>query len=313
MLIMNMRACNLSVEVKLPATYEALQLALWKLGLEHDPTKYTLGVLYASFSANEDVEQKIAELANPDDTLDMVAAAVNYLLFAPDDIQAKLIDALMDDEVEDIEDFICLYSHLLDADAKYRYCFYFPLECELHHPEDGSAACQPEKIFEYAGQINIALQMVQMKLFQNIANMIRDTDDDCNAVLEYILRAEWDVAFKDEQLQGRVCVEMPKALSDEEIAFLTDWIWKMNRDVLNPRMAKWSVLTSDGLFFVSLWKDEPEFGVSFCTEESGELPEVEETTDEDMFCICPDCMARRNREQQMGEAQWLEMMDSAAH
>ena len=63
MISLIVKSPNLKEEIRFPATYEELQLALWKLGLvEHDPATYTIGSLATEFRCQSEVGERIAEL-----------------------------------------------------------------------------------------------------------------------------------------------------------------------------------------------------------------------------------------------------------
>lgn len=53
---------NHSAKLTVPAEYERVVLALWSVGLDHDPEKYTLRWLGAEFTSTTEEESRMVQL-----------------------------------------------------------------------------------------------------------------------------------------------------------------------------------------------------------------------------------------------------------
>lgn len=82
--------------------------------------------------------------------------------------------------------------------------------------------------------------------------------------------------------------------------------WGEDGDCMKTRMASWSVLTNEGLFYARLWREGSSNCVMWSEEDSGEITWEEE----DENCICPECRVQRSQQDQLEKVKWLEEMSS---
>lgn len=172
MISLIVRSPNLKEEIRFPATYEELQLALWKLGLvEHDPATYTIGSLATEFRCQSEVGERIAELICEEDTLAFVAEVINHYVLAQDRIQDPMTAALLDETLESMEELDSFYHEMIDEESRFVNYFHFPLHCEFNHPKMGMKKGTNHDLREYVGQVYLALQYAQDRLFHNIPQL----------------------------------------------------------------------------------------------------------------------------------------------
>lgn len=308
MISLIVRSPNLKEEIRFPATYEELQLALWKLGLvEHDPATYTIGSLATEFRCQSEVGERIAELICEEDTLAFVAEVINHYVLAQDRIQDPMTAALLDETLESMEELDSFYHEMIDEESRFVNYFHFPLHCEFNHPKMGMKKGTNHDLREYVGQVYLALQYAQDRLFHNIPQLtcghFRENQQE---IIDKILNVNWEITSVGDIVAGQVFIESDIQFTLDELDFLCGWIERINRDVLNPRMANWSILTNEGLFYVRLWREEALNSVMWSEEDSYEFAE----DGEDKCCICPECRVQRAQQDQAEKAKWLEEMSS---
>ena len=306
MISLIVRSPNLKEEIRFPATYEELQLTLWKLGLiEHDPAAYTIGSLATKICCQSEVGERIAELICEEDTLVFVTEVINHYLLAPDRIQDLMTAALLDETLDSMEELDSFYHEMICEESKFVNCFHFPLHCEFNHPRTGMKEGTNHDLREYAGQVYLALQYAQDRLFRNIAQLTCGHFKDAQkATINKILKANWEITSIGNIVTGQVFIESDTQFTEDELDFLCGWIERINRDVLNPRMASWSVLTNEGLFYARLWREGTSNCAMWSEEDSGEI------TWEDEDCICPECRVQRSLQDQVEKVKWLEEMSN---
>ena len=81
---------NKYAEVDMPAMYEELQLALWKLGLDRVPEKYTLQDLEATFRYQSPLEYFVLRLLEGEMTLLDAVSAIYTVIAPPRPIMAQV-------------------------------------------------------------------------------------------------------------------------------------------------------------------------------------------------------------------------------
>ena len=81
---------NMYAEVDMPAMYEELQLALWKLGLDRVPEKYTLQDLEATFRYQSTLEYFVLRLLEGEMNLLDAVAAIYTVIAPPRPIMAQV-------------------------------------------------------------------------------------------------------------------------------------------------------------------------------------------------------------------------------
>ena len=69
MIQLTIRHLDHTAKLKVPAEYERVVLALWTLGLDRDPEKYTLRWLGAVFTSTTKEEANMVRLIDPRNTL----------------------------------------------------------------------------------------------------------------------------------------------------------------------------------------------------------------------------------------------------
>ena len=81
---------NKYAELDMPAMYEELQLALWKLGLDRVPEKYTLQDLEATFRYQSPLEYFVLRLLEGEMTLLDAVSAIYTVIAPPRPIMAQV-------------------------------------------------------------------------------------------------------------------------------------------------------------------------------------------------------------------------------
>lgn len=72
-----------SAKLTFPAKYERVVLALWTIGLDRDPEKYTLRRLGAEFTPTTDEEANMVHLIDPGNTLMQALCLLSEMMYPP--------------------------------------------------------------------------------------------------------------------------------------------------------------------------------------------------------------------------------------
>ena len=129
-----------SAKLTFPAKYERVVLALWSIGLDHDPEKYTLRRLGAEFTSTTEEESHMVQLIDPGNTLMQALCLLSEMMYPPHPIAERIHKKMAAGGYASEEDFfIEICNSMLPPGGKSN-CTVTPAPC--HH--DTGSNCSPE-------------------------------------------------------------------------------------------------------------------------------------------------------------------------
>lgn len=120
-----------SAKMTFPVKYERVVLALWSIGLDHDPEKYTLRRLGAEFSFTTEEESHMVRLIDPGNTLMQALCLLSEMMYSPHPVAEKIHKKMAEGGYASEEDFLIeMESYIYDSDLHLQR-YYFPVSGEV--------------------------------------------------------------------------------------------------------------------------------------------------------------------------------------
>lgn len=262
-----------TVELKLPAEYEHLLVSLWKLGLNRDPQKYTLGDLNAVFQYDTPEEHQMIRLIDANDTLMYAMVSLHEMLAPPVPFAAELRQKLRDGVYRTAEEYGQDMESLVYDTPSILTSFYFPVSGEVVGKNGTVRQADDEMLRSYHKMIEAAVTQVQAQTLFWETELFSDVE----GASQKLVSAGWSVEEIDGMLYGHVQLMHLKAFTEAELEDLGEKIEQINSTEFAIRLKQWSVLTDEGLLFIYLCSSDGDY--SLITPEE----------DEEDPCLCPFC------------------------
>ena len=190
---------NKQTEVDMPVMYEELQLALWKLGLDREPEKYTLIDLGATFRYQSPLEYFILRLLEGEMTLLDAVSAIYSVIAPPRPIIAQV--QILSSGFKSISELRLEIDRLIKSTAQFGSTCFFPVRGWLVGLDGEMEPASDALLLQYAEVIGDAVQRMQSWIIHDMALCFADTETAAEeSLFQKILSARWSVDKKGKKL-----------------------------------------------------------------------------------------------------------------
>ena len=268
-----------SAKLTFPAKYERVALALWTIGLDRDPEKYTLRRLGAEFTSTTEEESHMVRLIDPGNTLMQALCLLSEMMYPPYPVAERIHQKMAAGGYASEEDFfIEMESFIYDSDLHLQH-FYFPVSGEVVDKRGLVRLASDPLLLKYELLISEAIHGVQRQISGSETKLFEDVD----GVYQKLMAASWSVESVSGFLVGQVILFLIEPLTKDEAERAAKKIETLNSTLFPIRLKNWSVLTDEGLLFAYMRDEDGDFGL-YDTKSKDD--------DEDQPCLCPECQAR---------------------
>ena len=302
---------NKHTEVDMPAMYEELQLALWKLGLDRMPEKYTLLDLGATFRYQAPLEYFVLRLLEGEMSLLDAVSAIYSVTAPPRPIMAQV--QILSSGFKSIAELRLEVDRLIKSTAQFGSTCLFPIKGWIVGLDGEMEPASDKLILQHAEVIGEAVQKMQSWIIHNMALCFADTETDAEeSLFGKILSAKWSVDKRGKKLRGRIDLLLTDELTLEEQEALEEKTRKITTQDMALRLDRWSVLTEKGILYIN-----------FGTGREMVFDSVEDMEEDDMndsgeCCICPECEAQMMQygnisSESISDVEWLDFLVVGDH
>ena len=194
---------NKYAEVDMPAMYEELQLALWKLGLDRVPEKYTLQDLEATFHYQSPLEYFVLRLLEGEMTLLDAVSAIYTVIAPPRPIMAQV--QILSSGFRSITELRQEIDRMIKSTAQFGSTCFFPVRGWLVGLDGEMEPARDAVMLQHADVIGEAVQRMQSWIIHDMALCFADTETDAEeSLFQKILSARWSVEKRGRKLYGRM-------------------------------------------------------------------------------------------------------------
>ena len=297
---------NKHTEVNMPVMYEELQLALWKLGLDRVPEKYTLQDLEATFRYQSPLEDFVLRLLEEDMTLLDAVSAIYTVTAPPRPIMAQV--QILSSSFKSITELRQEVDRLIKSTAQFGSTCVFPVRGWLVGLDGEMEPASDAMILQHAEVIGEAVQKMQSWIIHDMALCFADAETDAEeSLFQKILAARWSVDKRGKKLYGRIDLLLTENLTPDELEALEEMSRRITTQDMALRLDRWSVLTDRGILYINFGTSrEKVFGAD------------EEIVDDDELncggdCICPECEAQIKKygnisAEDISDVEWLDFL-----
>lgn len=281
MIRITMKRYDRTVELKLPTEYEHVLVSLWKLGLDRDPSKYTLRELNAVISYDTPDEHQMTRIITIRNTLMDALVLLHRMMAPPFPIAARVRSRVLEGSYRSGIALLTDIDELVENEAMYEVEMYFPVSGELVDAKGNIEKAPPEIMIEYERMINSALSRVVFQSLHNETRLFSDVD----GLYQKLLSAKWHILQHEGRLVGKVVFLLTDELTEDEAMDAAEKIEMVNSIDFAIRLKQWSVLTDRGLLFPYLCDKTGDYAV---------IPPdaLDDEEDDDAPCLCPDCQEK---------------------
>ena len=266
-------------KLTVPAEYERVVLALWSIGLDHDPEKYTLRRLGAEFTSTTEEESQMIQLIDRGNTLMQAMCLLNEMMYPPYPTAERIHKKIAAGGYSSEEDFFVeMESLVYDSNAHY-HTFYFPVSGEVVNKQGLVRMASDPLLLKYELLIEDAIRRAQRQICGSETKLFEDVE----GVYQKLMGASWSVDSLAGFLVGKVNLYLTEPLTEEEAESAAEKIEMINSTYFPIRLKHWSVLTDEGLLFVYMRDEDGDYDL---------LVPCDEEDDEELTCLCPECLAR---------------------
>ena len=264
-----------SSKLTFPAKYERVALALWTIGLDRDPEKYTLRRLGAEFTSTTEEEANMVRLIDPGNTLMQALCLLSEMMYPPYPVAEKIHKKMAEGGYASEEDFfIEMESFIYDSDL-HLHRYYFPVSGEVVDKRGLVRQAPDPLLVKYELLISEAVRGVQRQISGSETKLFEDVD----GVYQKLMAASWSVESVSGFLVGQVILFLTEPLTKDEAESAAKKIETLNSSSFPIRLKNWSVLTDEGLLFAYMRDEDGDYGLY-----DSEI----EDDDEDQPCLCPE-------------------------
>ena len=302
---------NKYAEVDMPAMYEELQLALWKLGLDRVPEKYTLQDLEATFRYQSPLEYFVLRLLEGEMNLLDAVSAIYTVIAPPRPIMAQV--QILSSGFRTITELRQEIDRMIKSSAQFGSTCFFPVRGWLVGLDGEMKPASDRIILQYAEVIGEAVQRMQSWIIHDMAFCFADTETDAEeSLFQKILSARWSVEKRGRKLYGRIDLLLTEDLTPEEQEALEDKTRRITTQDMALRLDRWSVLTDKGILYINFGTGSEKV---FDAEEG---QEDDYDSNSDNCCICPECEAQLKKygnisAEDISDVEWLDFLVVGDH
>ena len=189
-----------SAKLTFPAKYERVVLALWSIGLDHDPEKYTLRRLGAEFTSTTEEESHMVRLIDPGNTLMQALCLLSEMMYPPHPVAEKIHKKMAEGGYASEEDFfIEMESFIYDSDLHLQR-YYCPVSGEVVDKRGLVRQAPDPLLLKYELLISEAIHSVQRQISGSETKLFEDVD----GVYQKLIAASWSVESVSGFLVGQV-------------------------------------------------------------------------------------------------------------
>lgn len=300
------------VELKMPILYEELELALWKLGLERAPEKYSLNELNAVFQYDNTTDHTIVSLINIRMSLLDAVRTIYTAAAPPAPLLEPMFKLLSSGKTISAKELETEKARMIADRAKYVSTCYYPIMGVLVDSEGNTEEAPWQLMLEYSGMIKNTIQNFQSWLLHDAAICFSDTETDAEETMfQKILSATWMAEKHGVSLVGRIVLLLTDTPTEKEMEALEQMTRRITTQDMALRADRWSVLTDQGLLYIH-------FGTADTKVLTGVVEEAGGNMDDSDPLLCPECEAmfrEKNHETQPQESdvEWLDILLRGSH
>jgi len=193
---------NKYAEIDMPVMYEELQLALWKLGLDRVPEKYTLQDLEATFRYLSPLEYFVLRLLEGEMNLLDAVSAIYTVIAPPRPIMAQV--QILSSGFRSITELRQEIDRMIKSSAQFGSTCFFPVRGWLVGLDGEMEPARDAVMLQNAEVIGEAVQRMQSWIIHDMALCFADTETDAEeSLFQKILSARWSVEKRGRKLYGR--------------------------------------------------------------------------------------------------------------
>ena len=178
-----------SAKLTFPAKYERVALALWTIGLDRDPEKYTLRRLGAEFTSTTEEESRMIQLIDPGNTLMQAMCLLNEMMYPPYPAAERIHKKIAAGGYSSEEDFFVeMESLVYDSNAHY-HTFYFPVSGEVVNKQGLVRLASDPLLLKYELLIDDAIRRAQRQICGSETKLFEDVE----GVYQKLMGVSWSV------------------------------------------------------------------------------------------------------------------------
>ena len=296
---------NKHTKVDMPVMYEELQLALWKLGLDRVPEKYTLQDLEATFRYQSPLEYFVLRLLEEDMTLLDAVSAIYTVTAPPRPIMAQV--QILSSCFKSITELRQEIERLIKATAQFGSTCFFPVRGWLLGLDGEMEPASNAMILQHAEVIGEAVQKMQSWIIHDMTLCFADAETEAEeSLFQKILSARWSVDTREKKLYGRIDLLLTENLTPEELEALEEMSRRITTQDMALRLERWSVLTDRGILYINFGTGREKV---FDMDEDND----DEESGCDAVCICPECEAKTKKygnisADDISDVEWLDFL-----
>lgn len=302
---------NKYAEVDMPAMYEELQLALWKLGLDRVPEKYTLQDLEATFRYQSPLEYFVVRLLEGEMNLLDAVSAIYTVIAPPRPIMAQV--QILSSGFRSITELRQEIDRMIKSSAQFGSTCFFPVRGWLVGLDGEMEPARDAVMLQHADVIGEAVQRMQSWIIHDMALCFADTETDAEeSLFQKILSARWSVDKRGKKLYGRIDLLLTEDLTPEEQEALEEKTRRITTQDMALRLDRWSMLTDKGILYINFGTGREKV---FDAEEGYE---DDYDSYSDNCCICLECEAQSKMygnisAESISDVEWLDFLVVGDH
>lgn len=295
----------------MPAMYEELQLALWKLGLDRVPEKYTLQDLEATFRYQSPLEYFVVRLLEGEMNLLDAVSAIYTVIAPPRPIMAQV--QILSSGFRSITELRQEIDRMIKSSAQFGSTCFFPVRGWLVGLDGEMEPARDAVLLQHADVIGEAVQRMQSWIIHDMALCFADTETDAEeSLFQKILSARWSVDKRGKKLYGRIDLLLTEDLTPEEQEALEEKTRRITTQDMALRLDRWSMLTDKGILYINFGTGREKV---FDAEEGYE---DDYDSYSDNCCICLECEAQSKMygnisAESISDVEWLDFLVVGDH
>lgn len=264
-----------------PAEYERVILALWTLGLDRDPEKYTLRQLGAEFTYTTEEESQMVRLIDPRSSLMNALCILSEMVYPPYPVAERIHKKMAAGGYGSEDDFFIEMEKLVYDQNLDMHVFYFPISGEVVNKRGLVRKASDPLLLKYEHLIHFAIHRVQRQISASETKLFEDVD----GVYQKLMGASWSVDSLSGFLVGQVILFLTEPLTEDEAESAAEKIEMINSIFFPIKLKHWSALTDEGLLFAYMCDEDGDYSLYDSEGENDDEP-----------CMCPECREMmRNR------------------
>ena len=281
MIQLKIRHMDHKAMLTVPAEYERVTLALWTIGLDRDPEKYTLRQLEAEFTSTTEEESQMVRLIDPRSSLMNALCLLSEMVYPPYPAAEKIHKKMAAGGYSSEDDFFIEMENLVYDQNLDMHVFYFPISGEVVNKRGLVRKASDPLLLKYEHLIHFAIHRVLRQISGSATKLFEDVD----GVYQKLMGASWSVDSVSGFLVGQVILFLTEPLTEAETESAAEKIEMINSTFFPIKLKHWSALTDEGLLFAYMCDEDGDYSLYETKGEDDEEP-----------CMCPECQElMRNR------------------